>query len=137
MKSSMPTNVNDSMKTVTSIPISTREYSLDTHCVQILFRNLLWQWKTWPILMELMLLFLKYRKKEPRKKHQNKNKCIFNSSNVSDDKALEVLESALSPEQLSKLFATFLVGVEIEDKMYLTWKCFKFKNMLQFCSKTS
>ena len=46
---------------------------------------------------------------------------------VSDEKALEVIESALTSETLAKYCAAYLSGKHINDQLYDTWKMYKTK----------
>ena len=52
--------------------------------------------------------------------------------NVSDEKALEVIESALTSETLAKYCAAYLSCKHINDQLYDTWKMYKTK-----CNKTN
>ena len=47
--------------------------------------------------------------------------------NVSDEKALEVIESAPTSETLTKYCAAYLSGKHINDQLYDTWKMYKTK----------
>jgi hypothetical protein len=47
--------------------------------------------------------------------------------NVSDEKALEVIESALTSETLAKYCAAYLSCKHINDQLYDTWKMYKTK----------
>ena len=47
--------------------------------------------------------------------------------NVSDEKALEVIESALTSETLAKYCAAYLSCIHINDQLYDTWKMYKTK----------
>jgi hypothetical protein len=48
-------------------------------------------------------------------------------SEVTDEKALEVVESAIDPATLAKFSAAYLTGFEFEDKLFQTWKLYKTK----------
>ena len=53
---------------------------------------------------------------------------------VSDEKALEVIESSLLPATLSKYCAAYLSGVSINDGVYSTWFMYKTKCVKRFAS---